>query len=225
MLYKSIKTGDRVEIQLKRDYQNGKVYVSQVEDVRKDKRVLAYMPISYGKIIEIPLDLSYEFLFFTDGGLIKFDGKVEKYIHDESFSFMLLKLDSEGESVQRRNYYRLPCALAMKFAKSSKDGENEAASGKEIELHSGVIKDISGGGIKFVSNHDIEEKDFVKCVIDLKTKEIVVLGEIVQKFYFPKSNYRYQYRAKFLGILPSAKEDIIQFIFEEQKRQLRRMQE
>ncbi|WP_250229373.1 flagellar brake protein [Anaeropeptidivorans aminofermentans] len=223
MLYKSIKTGDRVEIQLKRDYKNSKVYVSQVEDVRKDKRVLVYMPISYGKIIEIPLNLSYEFLFFTDGGLIKFEGKVEKYIYDDKFSFMLLKLESEGESVQRRDYYRLPCALTMKFAKSSKDGEEE--EGSEEELHSGVIKDISGGGIKFVSNFDVEEKDFIKCIIDLKTNEIVVLGEIVQKFYFPKSNYRYQYRAKFSGILPSAQEQIIQFIFEEQKRQLRRMQE
>ncbi|MDL2248754.1 PilZ domain-containing protein, partial [Tyzzerella sp. OttesenSCG-928-J15] len=87
----------------------------------------------------------------------------------------------------------------------------------------GIIKDIGGGGVCFLANESIEENATIKLVIKLDDDILVTIGEVIQKHYFPKSNYRYQYRVGFIGIHPTEQEKIVQFIFNEQKRMLQKV--
>jgi c-di-GMP-binding flagellar brake protein YcgR len=108
----------------------------------------------------------------------------------------------------------------MKFSMMEKDSMDDP---EDAEIFQGVVKDIGGGGLAFISNESLEEYDIAKLIIKLDDDVLVAIGEILHKQYFPKSNYKYQYRAGFIGIRPSEQEKIVQFIFERQKRDIRKM--
>lgn len=216
-----------MEIELKRNERRGKVYVSQVENILDGNTVTAYLPVSYGHVVNLPAEAEYVFLFFTEAGLLRFEGRIIGKFEEDGLSFMEIRLSLGGEKIQRRNYYRFPCLLPMKFTlveeghiltEYTEDEANE-------KMHNAIAKDLGGGGIRFIANADISEKNYLKCIIKLDDDYLIILGKVLQKYYFPKSNYRYQYRAGFVGILPEQRENIIRFIFKEQKKMLQKMNE
>jgi c-di-GMP-binding flagellar brake protein YcgR len=218
-LIENIKIGDRVEIRLKRDFEHSKPHISQVENRLGKDRVVMHMPISYGKLVELSKDSSYRLLFFTEKGLLRFDGIIEDYMNEDGFALMIVHLVSEGEKIQRRDFFRFSCVLPVKFSMV----DDEAMTDETATVCQGIVKDIGGGGICFLTNESMDEGKFIKCVIKLDSEVLVVIGEVLQKHFFPKSNYRYQYRIGFVGILPAEQEKIVQFIFNEQKRLLQRL--
>jgi c-di-GMP-binding flagellar brake protein YcgR len=88
--------------------------------------------------------------------------------------------------------------------------------------YSGILKDLGGGGIRFVSNDDIEERVDICCVINLEGEVILPVGRVLHKQYFPKSNYIYQYRVQFYVLPQYEQEKIIQYIFNEQRKIIRK---
>ncbi|MBR1444818.1 MAG: flagellar brake protein [Firmicutes bacterium] len=121
MTLDSISIGNRIEITLKRD-EGLKTFASLVEKVDSDKKeVLAYMPISYGKLIKLPMTEKYVVVFFTEKGMFKFDCVVVEYLSEGEFHFMKLKIINDGLKVQRREYFRFNCLLPVKFEKIEKN--------------------------------------------------------------------------------------------------------
>ncbi|MDR2940228.1 MAG: PilZ domain-containing protein, partial [Clostridiales bacterium] len=96
------------------------------------------------------------------------------------------------------------------------------ADNNNVITFEGIIKDIGGGGLRFVSNEVLEEGEKIKAAIVLNTEVIIVNGKILHKQFFPKSNYKYQYRVEFIGILKTEQEVIVQFIFEQQRKILQK---
>ena len=220
MLIDSINIGDRVEIQQNREGERPKTHVSQVENKLNDNKIVIHVPISYGQLIEMAQGVEYKFMFFTDKGLIRFTGVVEKQMEEEGFALLVIKLIGEGERIQRRDFFRFSCILPLKFSLLDNLTMTEV---DEDEVFQGIIKDIGGGGVCFLTNESIDENSTIKLVIKLEDSILVAIGEVIQKHYFPKSNYRYQYRVGFIGIHPAEQEKIVQFIFNEQKRMLQKV--
>lgn len=224
MLFESIKVGDRIEIQLKGDKNRGRAYVSQVEQILPSNQIVIYTPISYGEMVKLPPDKEYNVLFFTEKGMISFDSTIVKSAMEDGFNLNILKILSEGERLQRREFFRFSCILPFKFGIVDKEKVNSADNKTlttDVTLE-GIIKDIGGGGIRFVSNEEIEEKEDICCIILLDKDILLPIGTVLHKQYFPKSNYKYQYRVKFLGIQRQEQEKIVQFIFNEQRKTIRR---
>jgi len=220
MLSDSIRIGDRVEIQQSKENDRPKKHISQVENILAADRFVLHVPISYGQLVELSKAYTYRFVFFTEKGISRFSGHIEDSKEEDGFALMIIKLAGEGEKLQRRDFFRLDCILPMKFSmmdKKSMDAPDDA------EVFQGIVKDIGGGGLSFLSNESLEEDDIAKLIIKLDDDILVAIGEILHKQYFPKSNYKYQYRAGFIGIRPSEQEKIVQFIFERQKRDIRKM--
>ena len=219
MLIENIKIGDRVEIQQNREGERPKTHVSQVENKLDGDKIIVNVPISYGQLIELSKGTKYKFLFFTDKGIIRFEGVVEGHMEEGGFAVMLVKLEGEGERIQRRDFFRFACVLPVKFLLLDNVTMSEV---DENEVFQGIIKDIGGGGVCFLANESIDEGSAIKLVIKLENDILLAIGEVIQKHYFPKSNYRYQYRVGFIGIHPVEQEKIVQFIFNEQKRMLQK---
>lgn len=219
MLYKNIGIGDRLEIKSKTEISD-KVYVSQVENIIDSNKITVYVPITYGQVLKLPIKKLYAFLFFTEKGIISFDGEIIEYNKVDGFNLMTVNLVSKGERVQRRGFFRFSSSLPFSFYVLDEEGNGGT---KEDTICSGIIKDISGGGLRFISNEDIDEQTHIKCFIDLDKEVLITIGNIIQKSVFPKSNYKYQYRVSFVGILPEEQEKIVQFIFDEQRRVLQKL--
>lgn len=230
----NIKIGNRVEISLNSRYAGSakkggdkpKIYTSVVEDVYDNDKVLIYMPISYGTLVKLSDDAEYNFLFITEKGMFRYSGNVVKYISKEKFNFILIKLFGEPKKIQRREFFRFECILPFRFEPlSSTETAERFSMDKDIILSKGIVKDIGGGGIRFISNEVLKESTKIKCLLPITEEPIITLGRIIQKQAYPKSNYKYQYRVEFIYISEKDKESIIKFIFDEQRKVARRSRE
>ncbi len=215
----NIKIGDKLEISYKKDNELGKSFVSQVENILEESIILVSMPVSYGKMIKLPVGSGYLLLFFTEKGMLRFDASVVKYVKDGNVPLLVLRLDSSGEKMQRRNFFRYQCLLPLKF--SVIDEENLSGNNYSVnEMHTGVTKDIGGGGLRFVSNADISGYSKINVIVMLGKEYFVAIAKVLYKLTSPNSNYKFQYRTGFISILPEEQEKIIQYIFNEQRKKV-----
>jgi len=213
MFVGSIKTGDRIEISDSNATGVKKVYVSVVEEVLDLSRLLAHMPIEYGKLVKLDKNTRYSVLFFTEKGMLQFDSMVIDYEKTDGFNLMKIKLISEGERMQRRSFFRFNCVIPFTFQIADTDNK---------DTYEGIIKDICGGGLRFVTNIEVADMKTVNCIIDLNENKIMVSGRILHKQHFPKSLYAYQYRIQFTGIMYNDQEKIVQYVYNEQRKIVRR---
>ena len=122
MVAKVLHLGDKTDIrmvqQAERASQTGvsaHIYKSQVNDITPDGGVEVTMPIEHGKVVLLSLGVRYEFVFYTNAGLYHAEGRIkERYKKDNIYVF-LIELQSGLEKFQRREYYRYPCLLDIKF--------------------------------------------------------------------------------------------------------------
>lgn len=220
-MFNNIKIGDRLEITLLKDRKIGKVHVSQVEEIMPNNNLLVHMPISYGQLVKLSTKERYGMLFFTDKGMINFEAEIIGFKKETEFSYMIVHISSEGERMQRREFFRFASLLPVKFAVINDENAEEAKISEET-LYDGIVKDLGGGGIRFVTNESFDEKIKVKCVLMLGDNCLITVGKVLHKQCFPKANYKYQYRIEFVGISPPEQEEIIQYIFNEQRKIIQR---
>ena len=218
MLHDSIKAGDRLEISQAGDADARKVYISVVEEIIDMTTLTAHLPIEYGKLVKLDQSAVYPVLFFTEKGMLQFSVSIVEYLKTDGFSLMKLNLISEGERMQRRSFFRLNCVMPFKFSVLC-NGAEETDGRFPYE---GVIKDIGGGGVRFITNNEISESANINCALVIENDEIVSQGKVLHKQHFPKSNYAYQYRVQFMGMNHYDQERIVQFVYNEQRKIVKR---
>ena len=212
MLIKSVKIGNKVEIYHHRSQLDSKVYTSQVEDILSETRFLLHTPIMYGQLVKLPVGMKLGLLFFSDKAMLKFEASIVGYAKEDELDFTVIEIRSEGEKIQRRAFFRFNCLLPLKFHAWSETGEGEA------HYEDGIIKDIGGGGMRFVTNLQIDEENVIRSVIMLNDELLMLTGKVLNKMYFPKSNFKYQYRIEFISVSKDDQETIVKYIFNEERK-------
>ena len=119
MLSKYVKPGDKVEVQAVErvkfadEGEKKKVYASMVSDILSDDQLEIVMPMEKSKLILLPVNAEYDVYFYTESGLYQcFVKVIDRYKQDNQY-ILLLELTSNLRKFQRREYYRLGCALEM----------------------------------------------------------------------------------------------------------------
>lgn len=237
MLSKYVVPGNRLEIQAVErvkyvdEAEKKKVYQSTVYDVLSDDRLEVYMPLEKSKLVLLPVDVEYDLYFYTPAGLYQCFAKViDRYKSDNSY-ILLFELRSNLRKFQRREYYRLSCALEMN-ARALEKEEIEALDNKDYDLVPGlplkrsIIVDISGGGIRFVGEYYYEPDSLICCkyhlVIDGKDKEYTLVAKIIAAKEVEDRKGLYEHRAQYININTLEREEIIRFIFDEERKQRKR---
>lgn len=233
MLQKYVIPGNRVEIQpighvkLTGETKKKKAYQSTVYDVISEDRLEIYMPIEKLKLILLPVDEEFDLCFYTTNGLYQcFARIIDRYKTDNKY-LLLLELTSNLRRFQRRDYYRLSCALEMN-ARSLQKEEIEAVEQNNSYLVPGlpltrsIIVDISGGGIRFVGNYAYEQGSLICCkyhlLIDGRNKEYTLIAKVIAVRELDDHRGLFEHRAKYINIDTLDREEIIQFIFEEERK-------
>lgn len=237
MLSKYVIPGNRVEIQAVErtkyidNSETKKVYQTKVYDILSDDRLEIYMPMDKTKLILLPVNAEYDLCFYTSAGLYQcFATVIDRYKTDNQF-ILLLELTSNLRKFQRREYYRLSCALEMNSRPLEKE-EIDSIEQKEsvfvpgLPLKRSVIVDISGGGIRFVGSYAYEPDSLVYCkynlVIDGKAKEYTLVAKILMVRKLEDRDGLYEHRAQYIKIDTVEREEIIRFIFEEERKNRKR---
>lgn len=222
MSLQEIKEGDKLKIRFKREDRPDQEYISRLQTVIDDKTMIVYTPIVIDQFMHLPIEDAYIFTFYTDNCILKAGGVILEYFMEDSYDFMKIRLTSGFERVQRRNFFRLACVMPFKFTKEHGEGAFRA---KDRPLHHGIIKDLGGGGIRFISNTDLVSEEMIECSIVLNRCMLSLEARVLdrQEILEPNSHYKYQYRAEFTDIDRSKQEHIVHYIFEEQWKIIKRL--
>lgn len=194
MLSKYVIPGNKVEMQAVErakyidDTEKKKVYQTQVCDILSEDQLEIYMPMEKSKLILLPVNAEYDLYFYTQAGLYQcFANVIDRYKSDNQF-ILMMELTSNLRKFQRREYYRLSCALEMNSRPLEKEEVEVVEKGSSflvpgLPLKRSVIVDISGGGIRFIGNYAYEPESLVYCkynlVVDGNAKEYTLVAKVL----------------------------------------------
>ncbi len=232
MLSKFISLGDRVELQaVERDRgteEEQKVYVSSVYEILTEDTLELTMPMEQTKLILLPVDSEYDLVFYGESGLYECMARIADRYKSNNVYILRVELTSNLRKYQRREYYRFSCALEM-CSRNLEEEELQAVERKSpymlqpgLPLRRSVIVDISGGGLRFMSTHKYEPDSLIYCSYHLvkggKSKEYEVIGRVLAVQELENRPGTYEHRVQYYNMDVNTREEIIKFIFEEERK-------
>ena len=157
---------------------------------------------------------------------------VERYKKDNLY-MLEVELKTQLERYQRREYYRYNCTIDVDFYVLNE--EHKTIESTEIimqdlldmdfteERCKGVIVDLSGGGMKFRSEVQLKAGDQILVLLRLinarMDKQYQILGEVIECTEIRVEKMRaYESRVQFSIKDNKIREEIIRYIFEEERR-------
>ena len=216
-----IEVGNKIDIRIVNQIENAKTTGEPPHIYKSQIRLL-------------PLGLRYELVFYTKSGLYRGYGEVkERYKTDNRF-MLRVALHTPLNKYQRREYYRLNCAMEAAFYIINKEiamlehtdeietalRESEEAAGEKMSAY---VRDISGGGMRFVTDVELPEDSYILVYIRLgeKAQDAVypIVGRVISSGKVEDvTPAKYEQRVEFILKDSRVREDIIRFIFKEERK-------
>lgn len=206
-------------------------FLSVIYDVNQDDTVDINMPTEGGKIQILPKKIRYEFEFTMPQGIYKAEGTVVDHFKKGNIYLSKIQLNTALKKLQRREYFRMECLIPIMFV-----GLDELAASyqtvdeikdyieysNELKVRGiGTMLDISGGGARFVSSNSLEGIEFILIQFTIEKerheKQMETVARMVHSEKMPDDN-KYIHRVQFEYKDRRTKEDIISYIFEEERR-------
>lgn len=248
--YSYLEIGDRIELtQLSSSgfrKVSDKKYGSKLLDFDGIRTAKLSMPIYEGRLIPLEPDDEYNLCFFTKSGLYQCRARIRRRYVEDAIHVMDVHLIGELRKYQRRKFYRLDCMFPIKFRLLS---NTEVILRKQLEVDNfeteedkaicmgaieklpkqwedGTVSDISGGGIRFYSAKQMERDTKVEVMVPLSFSSGIVPIQFIMKVitcsYSEKSRVMFEIRGEFENVQDTERETVIRYVFEEQRRRMRR---
>ena len=234
MLADYISPGNRVELKatgkiwMDDDARTKQIYMSKILDITSDDRIEVLMPYEKGRLVLLPVDGEYNLCFYSNRGLFQCYSRIVDRYRSDNIYVLVLDLTSELQKLQRREYYRFSCALELKSRLCSKE-ELEAFEMNRgylvspgTNLQRSVVVDISGGGLRFVANFKYDEESTIYCSYRLpgnvNDKDYEMICNVLMVQELENRPGLYEHRIQYIYIDETSREDIIHFIFEEERK-------
>ncbi len=234
MLTDYISPGEKVEIQAipgiwqKETEEDTKVYGSKIYDIASDERIDVMMPTEKGKLILLPVDGEYRLAFYSSKGMYQCEARVVDRYKSNNIYILSLEFAKGLQKLQRREYYRFNCAIEL-VTRSLTNYEEVALENNHgftidpgDDIKKAVIADISGGGLRFIAGFHYEEGDKIyisyKLNIVGQIKEYHIVGVVLRMEEMENRKGVFEHRIKYTNIDENDREEIIHYIFEEERK-------
>jgi len=242
MLSEVVRPGNRVEltkinpstISSENFSKNEKIstYFSEIYDIIEEDKIKISMPMDGAHLIAIGLHTRYEVCIYTESGLYRCKGIVVEQMKEENFDLLILELYTGVQRFQQRQHFRLECHLELYYRTLTLEEEILLKEPDEWEafwktwfktgMSKGMTLDISGEGIRFLSSEQIEPGTAVFCHFSVVRKKeenpFFVLSRLFRSKKLEKRKNQYEHRVQFERISNKDRELLIQYIFEEERR-------
>ncbi|MBO5302625.1 MAG: flagellar brake domain-containing protein [Lachnospiraceae bacterium] len=236
MFREIVHLGDKIDIrfvqQIERNEESPHVYKSQLTDITEEGELEITMPIENGRLVLLPLGIRFEFVFYTSKGLYHSIGQIKERYKKDNIHMILVELHSQLKKYQRREYYRYPCLMKAQFYHISKDDidtktteqifedlrdEHFFEKQKHVSIH-----DLSGGGVRMVSEEKIAANSYILLIIHLcnenTDKQFFLAGHVLDSEKIENHEGKFESRVQFIFRNDQMREEIIRFIFEEERK-------
>lgn len=235
MFSKIVTEGDKIDLQAvarggedEQYNSTAKIYQSSVYEIQSEDIIEITMPMEKTKLILLPIDGEFEMVFYCSTGLFQCLGRIIDRYKNNNVYILLVELISNLRKYQRREFYRLRCALEMRARYLEKEEvqtlENRQpfALMKNLPMKESIIVDISGGGLRFLSSHQYEPGSLIYCCYHLMNagehKKYDVISRIISSIELDNRPGTFEHRAQFYDMDPGVREAIIKYIFEEERK-------
>lgn len=221
--------------------QTSEVYISQFMQWAEPNVATIAIPTFKGHLVPLRIDDIYELQFVTKSGLYRCKGRiVRRNKTSGNIAVADVRFISALEKYQRRQYYRMNCIIPMTYSvlndvqkelyvekKRCLSLEQKLAIEKKLEsqemvFQKAVLLDISGGGMRFNSSVQQERGDILllqPAFPEVVRKKIPFLfGRVITSRRIPnKEPIAFDNRIEFVEISSSEQEQIITYIFKEER--------
>lgn len=235
MLSKFVAIGDKIELQSaergmdEQQERAQKTYYSNIHDILSEDTMEIVMPMEQTKLVLLPVDSEYSMVVYGETGLFQCLVRITDRYKSNNVYILVVELVSNLRKFQRREYYRFSCALEM-CARSLEREEVQALEEKTPyalqpgkPLKQSVIVDISGGGLRFMSTQKYEPDSLLYCNYNLhiggKHKSYEIIGKVLAVKELENRPGTYEHRVKYYNLDEDTREEIIKFIFEEERKE------
>lgn len=240
MITKFIQEGCKIELQaVEKSRTLGaeappRVYLTKIYEIITDDTMEVMMPMEQGKLILLPVDQVFEAVIYGPANLYQCMVRVIDRYKSNNVYILLLELVSNLRKYQRREYFRFSCVLEMDSRKleEAELGDIEKGEKAAINLQPGlplkrsVIVDISGGGLRFISAQRYEPESFILCsymlVVNGERKRYQVVGKVLAVKEVENRRGTYEHRIQYYNMSNEVREEIIKYIFEEERKTRRK---
>ncbi len=204
--------GDKLELHdLSRA--KGKMPISQMLDIFDDKTYLISGPIENKNLVPLYKDNILEVVYYKENkGKFFFQATILE-VKSKGIYRIKIRRTTRIKKIQQRNFYRLSCNLPATKEHLLNEGNEERCINEEC-----VTENISGGGIGVLCNYSHNVGDVVNVAINSDGIILNTKGEVVRILKSNNHDYKYTIGVKFLEIDDSKREEIIKFIFREQRK-------
>lgn len=241
MLSKFVTVGNRVELQaVERNpdapeeevSERGKTYRTRVHSILSEDMLEIVMPMEKTKLILLPVDTEYDLVFYTDNGLFQCFAQITDRYKSNNVYIIVAELTSNLRKYQRREFYRFSCAIEMNSRNLLNNEVKALESNTGYGLMSGlplkqsVIVDISGGGLRFLSSQKYEQDQLIYITYHLlrneERKKFEVIGKVLAVQELENRPGVWEHRVQYYNMDMDTREEIIQYIFEEERKSRRK---
>lgn len=246
MLRDILTVGDKIDIKPidknGKPVTNARTFVSQLVDFVDFDVINIAVPIVYGKAIILGVGENYNLCFYSNKGLYQCNCVVLSNHKENNTIVSVVRLTTNLEKFQRRQYFRLECLLEMEYrvmtpeeeiltrkllAENFKTPEERTACRKRLsqienQWIQAAITDISGGGARFNSSQEHSHGDRLRIKLDLvignDLKKMVLVADVVSSSRIMNRIGFYEHRVAFNDIIQKDREDLIKYIFEQERK-------
>lgn len=243
-----METGTKLELKKIRHMEkSGEInYVSRfLYQASMDEAVIE-MPVKSGVLVPLEPGEAFQVCFYTSKGLYQCQAQVVSRHYEDTLPVAVIKFRSEFEKLQRRQYYRMESILNMEFRTITEEelelllfqksiAGTQAAKweGETVEgpvyaarFYTGVTLDISGGGVRFNSEHPAEGGAIIAMKIAFLSEDALRLNILFARVLtvLPIQNHAglFEHRVEFVSISNAERESIIRYIFLEERKRRKR---
>lgn len=233
MIERFISPGDKLELKstvsvvLPDGTEGIKTYKTSVYDILDDGRLELVMPMEKTRLVLLPVDGEYDVCFFSHGGMYRADVRIVDRQKINGIYILVVEMISNLHKYQRREYYRFNCVVEMRAREMTRQEADAFAKGftyliSERDMVRGVIVDISGGGTRFVSREKFNEDSIILMRFNLpimeRERSFLLAAKVIYSGEIENRTDEYENRVKFEFIDTTTREEIIKYIFDEERK-------
>lgn len=236
-----ISLGDKIDIQLVQQLEQQergesvepiRTYKSSLFDYLQEKEIEIAMPTENGRMVLFQVGLQCKMIFYTKKGVYTCFGVVRQRYKKDNFFMLAVLITSELIKLQRREFFRVESTLDLLYVpvsdemvtvRTTEELLAKMKSEKAMENAKKAISlDISGGGIRFVTEDMLRKDSLGVVIIHLAGEKIdrtfYLITRIIDSTRSQKNFEKCINRGMFLFRDLRDREAIVRFVFDEERR-------
>ena len=227
-----ISIGDKLDMEQlfygepETDPQRRRVFNCRIMDMPAEAVLRITMPFYEGRLVPLEIGVQYRISTYAQKGIYEGEFVVINRFKDGNLFLADMELQGSLKKVQRREYYRYGCRLEAMYRLIT-SGETIEIIPEEIELQEwkkAVILDISGGGIRMVSEHKETTPVLIQMRFTLpiqnQMQEFLPYGNLLSSAPNVNNPLIQEYHVMFARLGDREREQIIRYIFEDERRRI-----